>query len=164
VNTRKAVWGAWTLVVAAAIFAGWAGVSYARASSSGSRTFGAERDAALAAGEREIADLNTVSATQVPRWEARWLADTTGVEHARVAASDAAAATQIARVKTSSAATVTAAVLTSLDTSSATAEMIAVVRVVQTSDSGSTATITNRYSAVLTLTPEGWKISSLNPV
>jgi Mce-associated membrane protein len=146
------------------IFAGLAGLSYAQASSSNSRAFGSERDIALAAGERELADLNSVSDTQIPQSEARWLADTTGVEHARIAASDAAAGKQIAQVKTSSAATVTAAALTSLGTSSGTAQLIAVVRVVQTSASGGTATVTNRYSVVLTLTPGGWKISSLSPV
>jgi Mce-associated membrane protein len=152
----------WLAVAAAAGFAAWAGTQYAAASSP-ALAAGQARDAALSAGTREIADLNTVSVRQVAAWEQRWLADTTGPEHATIERTNAAAAAQIAKVKTSSAGTVTGAALTGLDTQAGTARLIATVSVLQTASSGATNTVSDRYLAALTLTPAGWKISSLTP-
>jgi hypothetical protein len=132
---------------------------------------GQARDAALNAGTREIADLNTVSVHSVARWQQRWLDDTTGAEHAKIQQTNPAAATQIEKVKTSSVATVTAAALTALTDppggaaspggGAGTARMIATVSVVQTNAAGVSNTVGNRYLATLTLTTAGWKISSL---
>jgi Mce-associated membrane protein len=149
----------------AAVFAAWAGAQYASAAPSPAVSAGQARDAALSAGTREIADLDTVSAHSVARWEQRWLGDTTGAEHALIQQSDPAAAAQITRVKTSSVATVTDAALTALTVSpggqTGTARMIAIVSVVQTNAAGVSDTVANRYLAALTLTTAGWKISSL---
>jgi len=153
----------WLAVAAAAGFAAWAGSAYLSAASSPALAQGQARDAALSAGTREIADLNTVSVRQVAAWERRWLADTTGSEHTTIEQTNAAAAAQIAKVKTSSAGTVTGAALTALDTQAGTARLIATVSVQQTASSGQSTTVTNRYLAGLTLTPAGWKISSLTP-
>ena len=161
--SRRTWLAGWLAVAATAGFAAWAGASYLSASSSPALAQGQARDAALRAGTREIAELNTVSVRQVAAWERRWLADTTGPEYARIQQTDAAAAAQIAKVKTSSVGTVTDAALTSLDTRSGTASLIATVSVLQTAASGAADTATNRYQVALTLTPAGWKISSLTP-
>lgn len=161
--SRRTWLAAWAVLALTVAFAAWGLVAYLSVSSDSGLAFGRERDAALSAGSAEVADLNTVSVAQVGTWESRWLADTTGVEHARIAASNAAAKAQILRVRTSSAATVTGAAVTSLNAQSGTAQLIAVVRVQQTADSGGASTITNRYLVVLTLTSQGWKISSLTP-
>jgi Mce-associated membrane protein len=153
----------WLALAAAAGFAAWAGSAYLSAASSPALAQGQARDAALRAGAREIADLNTVSARQVAAWESRWLADTTGSEHTTIERTNAAAAAQIAKVKTSSVGTVTGSALTGLDTQAGTASLIATVSVLQTASSGESTTVTNRYLAGLTLTPAGWKISSLTP-
>lgn len=159
---RRTAWLAgWLLFAATAGFASWAGLSYASAASSAALAAGRARDAAVQAGTREIADLNTVDDTRIPAWQARWLADTTGAEHARIASTDPAALAQIEKVNTSSSATVTALAVTSVD--GGTARLIATVRVLETAASGATDTIVNRYVAGLTLTPAGWKISSLTP-
>jgi Mce-associated membrane protein len=159
--SRRTRLAGWLAVAATAGFAAWAGASYLSASSSPVLAQGQARDAALGAGTREIAELNTVSVRQVAAWERRWLADTTGPEHARIQQTNAAAAAQIARVQTSSAGTVTGAALTGLDTRTGTARLIATVSVLQTAASGTTNTVTNRYQVALTLTTAGWKISSL---
>jgi Mce-associated membrane protein len=152
----------WLAVAATAGFAAWAGSAYLSAASGPALAQGQARDAALRAGTREIADLNTVSVRQVTAWEQRWLADTTGQEHTTIERTNAAAAAQIAKVKTSSAGTVTGAALTALGAGAA--RLIATVSVLQTASSGgNTTTVTNRYLAGLTLTPAGWKISSLTP-
>ncbi|HEY1705381.1 MAG TPA: hypothetical protein VGG75_37305 [Trebonia sp.] len=169
-------WG-WGAVLVAAGFAAWAGTQYASASSGPVSSPGQVRDAALAAGTRELADLNSVSAKNIPAAEKRWLADTTGAEHAKITETNSAAAAQIAKVKTSSVATVTAAVLTAFSAPAAggtasqsgarssapagTATMIATVSVAQTNASNVTNTVANRYQVTLTLTSAGWKISSL---
>jgi Mce-associated membrane protein len=153
----------WLAVAAAAGFAAWAGSAYLSAASSPALAQGQARDAALRAGTREIADLNTVSVRQVAAWERRWLTDTTGSEHVTIERTNAAAAAQIGKVETSSVGTVTGAALTGLDAQAGTASLIATVSVLQTASSGESATVTNRYLAGLTLTPAGWKISSLTP-
>jgi Mce-associated membrane protein len=159
---RRTLWLAgWLLLAAATGFTAWAGLSYASAASSGTLAADAARDAAAKAGTREIADLNTVDDKRIAVWQARWLADTTGAEHARIESTDPAAMAQIEKVKTSSSAAVTALAVTSLD--GGTARLIGTVRVLETAASGATDTIINRYVAGLTLTPAGWKISSLTP-
>jgi Mce-associated membrane protein len=152
---------AWLALLLTTGFCAWALVSYLSAASDPALAAGRTRDAVLTAATAEIADLNSVSDRQIAAAQARWLADTTGVEHARIAASDASAKAQIQRVGTSSAATVTGAAVTTLNTDSGTAQVMAVVQVRETSNSGGSATITNRYLAVLTLTSQGWKISSM---
>lgn len=179
---------AWVTLALAAGFAAWAGTQYASASAGpaapgSTAAVAAARDAALSAGTREIADLNTVSAgstgsahstvsaRSIASWEGRWLDDTTGTEHADIQQTNAAAAAQIEKVKTSSVATVTDTALTALTLppagqtgtggQTATARMIATVSVVQTNASGVSDTVANRYLATLTLTSAGWKISSL---
>jgi Mce-associated membrane protein len=163
-RSRRRAWlAASLLLAAAAAFAGWAGWSYQAAASSTAVTSGQLRDQALQAGTREIAELNSVSDTSVASWQARWLADTTGAEHTQIEQTDPAAAAQIKKIRTSSSASVTGAALIfiQLNGGGGAARLIATVRVVQTADAGETNTITNRYLAALTLTPSGWKISSL---
>jgi Mce-associated membrane protein len=158
---RRITRAGWLAVAVAAGFAGWAGTQYASAASSPAMSAGQRRDAALSAGSREITDLNTVSVHSITAWEQRWLSDTTGAEHAKIAQTNPAAAAQIAKVRTSSVATVTDAALTALDPRAGSARMIVTVSVVQTNAAGASDTVANRYAATLTLTPAGWKISSL---
>jgi Mce-associated membrane protein len=161
---RHRAWQAgWVLLAAAAAFAGWSGWSYWQAGHGGAVAAGRLRDQVLQAATRDIADLNTVNDRQIGVWEARWLADTTGAEHAQVQRTNGAARAQILQVRTSSRAAVTAAAVTGLNQQAGTAQVIAVVRVVQTADSGGEDTISNRYLADLVRTGGGWKISSITP-
>jgi hypothetical protein len=141
------------------VFAGAAAAVYA---TSAPPAAGTARQAVAQAATREIADLNTVSYQNVAAAEARWDADTTGAEHTSVLAIDKAAATQIKRVKTGSTGTVTALAVTAVNGDSA--SVIATVTVVQVSSTGQSNTVYNRYTATLTLTSAGWKISSLRDV
>ncbi|MDR0341736.1 MAG: hypothetical protein LBI49_01255 [Nocardiopsaceae bacterium] len=162
-SARKAWLAGWALLVITGGFAGWSGWSYWQAAHAGPAAAGQVRDQVLAAARREIADLNTVRVSQLSTWQARWLADTTGHEHAQVARTNAAARAQIQRTGTSSAATVTGAAVTRLDPQAGTAQVIATVRIQQTAESGGAATVSNRYLAELTRTGTGWKISSITP-
>ena len=155
-SPRRAWIAGWALLAVAVVIAGWSGWWY---TSSGPPPAASERDAVTAAATTEIAALNTVDDKRIAAGQARWLADTTGAERSQVAATNGAAMAQIKRVKTSSAGTVTAIAVTSLR--SGTATVIATVRVKQTADSGAANTIENRYTATLTLTSSGWKVSSL---
>jgi Mce-associated membrane protein len=144
-----------------ALFAAWAGVRYWQVSRSAAATLGRARDQVLQAARPEIADLNTVQPGRIGTWEARWLADTTGTEHAHIQQTNPAARAQIKKVKTSARATVTDVAVIRLDSQAGTAQIIATVQVLQTAQSGSTDTVSNRYMAGLTRTAAGWKISSL---
>lgn len=158
-SARRAWLAGWILLAVGACFAGWAGWWY---TSSASPAVSAERDTVVRAASTAIADLNTVDDKHIAAWQTRWLAVTTGAEHSEVGATNAAAAAQIRRVKTSSAGSVTSIAVTSLR--GGTAQVIATVRVVQTADSGASNTVKNRYLATLTLTGSGWKISKLSHV
>lgn len=160
--SRRRAWAAgWVLLAVMALFAAWAGVWYWQARHSAAETLGQARDQALEAARQEIADLNTVQPGRTGAWQARWLADTTGAEHAQILQTNPAARAQIEKVKTSARATVTDAAVTRLDSQAGTAQVIATVQVLQTAQSGSTDTVSNRYLARLTRTGAGWKISSL---
>lgn len=149
----------YAVLTASIVFAGVAGAVYA---TSAPPATGTARQAVAQAATREIADLDTVSYQNVAAAEALWGADTTGAEHTQVLAIDKAAATQIKRVKTGSTGTVTALAITAVGRGSA--SVIATVQVVQTSSSGVSNTVYNRYTATLTLTSAGWKISGLRNV
>jgi len=149
----------YTVLAVSIVFAGVAGAVY---TTSAPPAVGSLRAAVSSAATREIADLNTVSYQNVAAAEALWGADTTGAEHTSVLAIDKAAATQIKRVKTSSAGTVTALAVTAVNGDSA--SVIATVRVLQVSSTDQSNTVYNRYTATLTLTSAGWKISSLRDV
>lgn len=155
-------WAAgWAALAVTAAFAIFAGASYWQAAASASVTLGQARDQVLQAARQEIADLNTVQPSRIAAWQARWLADTTGAEHAQVQQTDPVARAQIEKVGTSARGTVTGAAVTSLDNHAGTAQVIATVRVRQTAPSGASDTVSNRYLARLTRTAAGWKISSL---
>jgi Mce-associated membrane protein len=163
VSRRRAWRAGWVLLAAAAAFAAWSGWSYWQAGHGGAVAAGRLRDQVLQAATREIADLNTVNDHQIGAWEARWLADTTGAEHAQVQRTAAAARAQIEAVRTSSRAVVTAAAVTRLSQQAGTAQVIAVVRVQETADSGGETAVSNRYQAELSRTGGGWKVSLLTP-
>jgi len=160
---RRAWLAGWVLLAVAAGFAGWSGWWYWQAGHSGAVAAGRLRDQVLRAATQEIADLNTVNDKRIGTWQARWLADTTGPEHAQVQRTNAAARAQIERVKTSSSAAVTGVAVTRLNPRAGTAQVIAVVQVRQTADSGGADSVGNRYLAGLTLVGDGWKISSITP-
>ena len=159
---RRRAWQVgWVLLVAAAAFAGWSGWSYWQVGHGGILAAGHLRDQVLHAATQEISDLNTVNDRQIVAWETRWLTDTTGAEHAQVQRTADAARAQILLVKTSTRATVSAAAVTGLNQQAGTAQVIAVVRVRETADSGGENTVSNRYLLGLTQTSAGWKISSI---
>jgi hypothetical protein len=163
IGRRRAWQVGWALLVAAAVFTAWSGWSYWQADHGGTLAAGQLRDQVLHAATQEIADLNTVNDRQIGASQARWLADTTGAEHAQVQRTADAARAQILLVKTSSRATVSAAAVTRLNQQAGTAQVIAVVRVQETADSGGENTVSNRYLVGLTETSVGWKISSITP-
>jgi Mce-associated membrane protein len=161
---RRRAWQAgWALLAVTTGFAGWSGWWYWQGGHGGAVAAGRLRDQVLQAATQEIADLNTVNDKRVAAWEARWLADTTGAEYDQVLRTDAAARAQIEKVGTSARGTVTGAAVTRLSPQAGTAQVIAVVRVQQTADSGGVSTVSNRYVADLTRTGAGWKVSLLTP-
>lgn len=157
----------WIVLLAAFAFTVWAVVGYAAASPAPAPARAANpaavqaRTAALAAGTRELAELNSASPKSLPVWQRRWLADTVGAEHTEIADTATAAAAQIRQVKTTAYGSVTDAALTALNPAAGSAVLIGTVEVRQVTASGTSNTIRNRYRATLTRTPSGWKISAL---
>lgn len=147
------------LLVAAAGFASWAGWWYSQAGHDRSVSLARERDQVLAVASSEIAGLNSLSSAHVTESLQRWLTFTTGSLHEQIRTLNGHYAAAIRQSGRTAVGNVTAAALTALHPG--TAEVIAVVKVEITAANGAAGAQTKRYQAGLTLTSDGWKISSL---
>lgn len=148
------------LLVAAVVFAGVAGWSWAsapRASGLAQR-----RDQALRAGEQAVLNFNTLDYRTVEAGLRLWEQSSTGPLHAQVVAGQAGFAQQIRQAKTVTTARVLDAALTGL--SSRAASIIVAIQITVTPASGAANTKQSRLEGQLTRTPSGWKLSALTQV
>jgi Mce-associated membrane protein len=153
------------LILAASVaFAGWGGWSYWQAGQDEAIDFGKTRDEVLTAGRQAVADLNTMDATQVDQSLRTWLDASTGPLHEQLTRSRDRNRQQVQQSKASARGTVTDAAVIALDPRAGTAQMIAMVRVEITPQSGGASTDRKRFEAGLTRTPDGWKLRSLTAI
>ncbi|WP_329402527.1 hypothetical protein [Streptomyces melanogenes] len=151
------------LVLALAL-CGVSGWSYARARGDDDLAYAHSRDAALAAGRRHIARLNSVDARDVDAGLAAWLDATTGPLRDELRTTRAKSAEVIEEQGTTTRAEVTDAAVTELDDRSGTARLIATVRIEAQPRTGVPTTDRKRFEAGLTRTGGGWKLASLTAV
>lgn len=149
-----------TLLVAAVVFAGVAGWSWASAP----RTSGVaqRRDQVLRAGEQAVLNFNTLDYRTVGSGLRLWEQSSTGPLRAQVVAGQAGFAGQIRQAKTVTTARVLDAALTGL--TSRTATIIVAIQITVTPASGAPSTKQSRLEGQLTKTPSGWKLSALSQV
>lgn len=160
--TGTRIWAvAWALLVAAASFAAWASWSYWQVRRDPLVSLARERDHVLRVASTEIADLNSLSSAHATVSLRRWLTITTGSLHDQIGRLNVQYLGAVRQSDRTALGTVTAAAVTALHPRSGTAQVIAVVRVDITSADGAAGTQTSRYQAGLTLTADGWKVSSL---
>ena len=152
------------LLVAAAGFAGWAGWSWLQASGDNALGFAATRDEALRAGREQVAVLTTLDYHDVDAGIARWLAVSTGPLHDRLAGTDQQTRNSLRQGGTVSTGAVLDAAVSELDQRAGTAKLLVSVEITQARDGVAPATKRNRFTAALSRTEAGWKLSALDQV
>ncbi|WP_435177211.1 hypothetical protein [Actinacidiphila sp. bgisy145] len=160
---RTAVAWAAALTVAL-LLAGYSAWSYVDTRGDGALSYGKARDAALAAGTRGVARLNTVDAAHVARDLDDWLGVTTGPLHAQLTRTHASDTATMKAAATSTRGTVTDAAVTELDTRAGTAQLIVTVQVRLTPAAGTATTDRKRFEANLSRTDGTWKLAALTAV
>jgi Mce-associated membrane protein len=150
------------LLAVAFVFAAWAAVSWLtapRASASGP-----VRDLALREGEQAVLNFNTLDYKSVARGLNLWEQSSTGALHSEITTGRASFERQIEQAKSVTTAKILDAALTRLNASSGTASIIVALQITVTPDHGAAATKQSRQEGLLTRTPSGWKLSSLEQV
>ncbi|GAA2731790.1 hypothetical protein [Actinocorallia aurantiaca] len=142
-------------VAASAVFLAWSGWTYQNTGPD----LAAERDRALADGRERVAVLNTLDHTRAEAGRRAWLAASTGDLRARLEGESSAA--RLAGSRTSATGTVLAAALTAFDGRAGSAELIASVNIQLTPAEGVPTVQRKRFTADLTRTSGGWRLSSL---
>jgi Mce-associated membrane protein len=152
------------LVVLAAAFAGWAGVSWYTAAHAGPSASGQLRDRVLQAGEQAVLNFNTLDYRKVAQGLALWEQSSTGTLHDEIVAGHAQFARDIEQTKTVTTARVLDGALTSLNVRSHTAGIIVAVQITVTPAKGAPTIKQSRLAGQLTRTAAGWKLSALGEV
>nr|WP_158888977.1 hypothetical protein [Amycolatopsis anabasis] len=150
------------LVVAAAAFAAWAGWSWFSAAQDDSLAYQRTRAEVSDTGRRQIAELSTLDYHQVEQGIARWLDASTGALRDQLARTDGGTKTSLAQNGTVATGKVLDAAVSELDTHAGTAKMLASVEITVAKEGAAPAVKRNRFTAQLTRTDAGWKLSALD--
>jgi Mce-associated membrane protein len=150
------------LLAVAVLFAAWAGWSWLSAPRTPA---GATiRDQALRAGEQAILNFNTLSYRTVAQGVKLWEQSSTGTLHSEIASGQSSFEKQIQQAKSTTTAKVLDGALTALNSGAGTASIIVALQITVTPAHGAAVTKQSREDGVLTRTPSGWKLSSLEQV
>jgi Mce-associated membrane protein len=150
------------LLLAVIVFAVWAGVSWLSAPRASAAA--QSRDAALRAGEQDVLNFNTLDYKTVAQGLRLWEQSSTGALHSQITAGQASFEQEIRQAQTVTTARILDGALTSLDAHAGTAKIIVALQLTVTPAHGSATTKQSRLAGSLTLTPGGWKLSSLSQV
>ncbi|GAA2829686.1 hypothetical protein [Crossiella cryophila] len=149
------------LVAVALVAAGWFGWGWWLASGDPDLRQGVERDAALAAGQRAVVELNTLDHREVEAGLARWREVATGTLLDELAQNREQHARDIKAARTATTARLLSAALTTVDGHAGAATLIAAVEVTVARDGAQPSTQRSRLSAELTRTAAGWRVGRL---
>jgi len=147
------------LLAVAVVFAAWAGLSWLTAP----RASGVARarDEALREGEQAVLNFNTLSYRTVGQGLRLWEQSSTGALHSEVASGQSTFEQEIKQAKSVTTAKILDAALTAVNVRAGTASIIVAMQITVTPVHGAAATKQSRQVGVLTRTPSGWKLSSL---
>jgi len=161
-RSRPLVTTSAALFAVAVIFAAWAGTYWLTAPQASAA--GQARDAALREGEQAVLNFNTLNYRSVSQGVRLWEQSSTGALHSEIAAGQSAFEQQIEQAKSVTTAKILDAALTALNVRAGTASIIVAMQITVTPGHGTAATKQSRQKGVLTRTPSGWKLSSLEQV
>jgi Mce-associated membrane protein len=151
------------LVAAAAIFAGYALVSWISAGNDDTAHFAKARDAVLLDARQDIVVLNQLDYRNIDGGLKRWLDATTGDLHDQLANVSPADRKDISTAKKTSSGKVIDAAVTELDNRAGTATVIATVETTVSPSNGAPPK-RNRFKATMARVDGGWKLSALDQV
>jgi Mce-associated membrane protein len=147
------------LLTVAVLFAAWAGLSWLTAPRASA--VAEARDEALREGEQAVLNFNTLSYRTVGQGLKLWEQSSAGALHTEIAAGRSAFEQQIKQAKSVTTAKILDAALTTLNVRAGKASIIVAMQITVTPAHGAAATKQSRQVGVLTRTPSGWKLSSL---
>jgi Mce-associated membrane protein len=147
------------LLAVAVVFAAWAGLSWLTAPRASA--IAQARDEALREGEQAVLNFNTLSYRTVGQGLKLWEQSSTGALHTEIASGRSAFEQQIEEAKSVTTAKILDAALTAVNVRAGTASIIVAMQITVTPANGAAATKQSRQEGVLTRTPSGWKLSSL---
>lgn len=148
------------LLLAAIVFAAWAGSSWLSAPRASAAA--QIRDQALRAGEQDILNFNTLDYRTVAQGLRLWEQSSTGALHAQIMTGQASFEQQIKQAQTVTTARILDGALTAIDARAA--EIIVALQLTVTPAHGPATTKQSRLAGHLTWTPGGWKLSALSQV
>ncbi|WP_370943712.1 hypothetical protein AB5J62_31960 [Amycolatopsis sp. cg5] len=148
-------------VAVATVFAGWSGWSWLSASQDESLTYAQLRDDALQAGREHIAQLSTLDYHDTHAGVTRWLDVSTGTLREQLQHTDENALAATATVSTGK---VLDAAVSDLNAHAGTAKLLASVEITVAKNGVAPGTKRNRFTAQLTKTDGGWKLSALDQI
>jgi Mce-associated membrane protein len=150
------------LLTVAVVFAAWAAISWVTAPRASAT--GQVRDLALREGEQAVLNFNTLDYRSVARGLSLWEQSSTGALRSEITTGRASFEQEIEQAKSVTTAKILDAALTRLNARSGRASIIVALQVTVTPDHGTAATKQSRQEGLLTRTPSGWKLSSLEQV
>jgi Mce-associated membrane protein len=152
------------LVVAALVFAGWAGWTWWQADHDETIQFAQTRDEVVATGRSHVTLLTTLDSAEVDAGIDRWLDVSTGPLREELAGTDESTRATLRKAGTVSTGRVLDAAVSELNLRAGTAKLLVSVEIATTKGGGPPATKRNRFVAALTRTDHGWLLSALDQV
>ncbi|MDT0393884.1 MULTISPECIES: nuclear transport factor 2 family protein [Streptomyces] len=149
------------LTLVAGGFAVRAGQDWYDAAHDDRAAYAGQRDAALAAGEQAVQNLNTLDHRDVNRGLDLWESSTTGELHEQLTTGRTEFAEQVKAAKTVTTARVLSGAVTELDDRAGRARVLVALRVTVKADDGAKTDKDSRMLGELTRTDGRWKLSAL---
>ncbi|WP_217252232.1 hypothetical protein [Streptomyces sp. AC602_WCS936] len=149
------------LTLVAGGFAAWTGQDWYRAAHDDRAAYAAQRDAALAAGEQAVQNLNTLDHRELKRDLDLWESSTTGELHEQLTSGRAEFTEQVKEAKTVTTARVLSGAVTEVDDRAGRARVLVALRVTVKAADGATTDKDSRMLGELTRTDGRWKLSAL---
>ncbi|MFH8289716.1 hypothetical protein [Streptomyces sp. NPDC018059] len=149
------------LALTAAGFGTWAGWDWYAAAHDDTAGYAEQRDAALAAGEQAVQNLNTLDHRSISRGLDLWESSTTGELHEQLASGRDEFAAKVRTAKTVTTAKVLSGALTELDDRAGRARVLVALRVTVKAPGDASTDKDSRMLGELTRTDGHWKLSAL---
>ncbi|MEE4544194.1 hypothetical protein V2S66_19720 [Streptomyces sp. V4-01] len=149
------------LVLAAAVAAGLTGWSWYGAAHDGDASFARTRDAALAAGEQAVQNMNTLDHDDLDHGLDVWESSTSGDLHTQLVQGRADFEKQVRQAQTVSTAKVLSGAVTELDARTGRASVMIALRITVAAPKSAPSVKESRLLGELTRTAAGWKLSAL---
>lgn len=160
-TARPLLVAALVLTLLAGGFAVWGGWAWYAAAHDDTAAYAGQRDAALAAGEQAVQNLNTLDHREVDRGLDLWESSTTGELHEQLAEGRQEFTAQVKSAKTVTTAKVLSAAVTELDDRAGRARVLVALRVTVKAPGAEKTDKDSRMLGELTRTGGGWKLSAL---